>query len=97
LGPALLTTIVYVVLSPGTTEVTPSVLVIDRSTWGVSVLVSVSVLLPGLGSVTPGGGATCTLFVRLPVADGLMVPVSVIVTDCPVPRLRPLQTPVVGL
>ena len=33
--------------------VTPSVLVIDRSACGVSVSVSVALLLPGVGSVTP--------------------------------------------
>src|SRR6516225_9613608 len=49
LGPALLTTMVYVVLVPGTTDVTPSVLVIDRSAWGVSASLSVALSLAGLG------------------------------------------------
>ena len=81
---------------PGTTDVTPLVLVIDRSAWGVRVLVSVALSLPGLGSVTPVGGATCAVLVRVPVAAGSMVPVSVMVIDCPVARLSPLQIPVAG-
>ena len=43
---------------PGVAEVTPSVLVIDRSALGVSASVSVAELLPGVGSVTPAGAAT---------------------------------------
>src|SRR5262245_6746100 len=46
LGPALLTTIVYVVLVPGTNDSTPSSLVMDRSAWGVRLSTSVAVLLP---------------------------------------------------
>ena len=47
------TVIVYVTGWPGTAVVWPSVLVTDRSAWGVSVSVSVAVLLAGFGS-TPG-------------------------------------------
>src|SRR5450432_1150389 len=53
LGPLLLTTIVYVVVVPGTTVTTPSVLVIARSACAASV--SLSVALAGValaGSVT---------------------------------------------
>ena len=68
---------------PGTAEATPSVLVTDRSALGVSVSVSVAVLSAGSGSVTPAGGVTVAVLVRLPVAAGSMVPVRVMVTDWP--------------
>ena len=42
-GPALLTTIVYVVGLPGATEVTPSVLVTEMSTCGVRSITAVAV------------------------------------------------------
>src|SRR5438876_405383 len=64
LGPALLTTIVYVVLVPGTYVVAPSVLVIARSACGAAVSVSVALLLPGVGSVTPAGAATVAVLTR---------------------------------
>src|SRR5258708_6491446 len=54
-GPALLTTMVYVTVPPGTAVVTPSVLVMLRSACGVRVSVSVAVLLPGVGSGLPAG------------------------------------------
>src|SRR5581483_6457274 len=75
LGPALVTTRVYVSLVPGTAVVLPSVLVICRSAWGVSVSVSVALLFPGLGSITPAGAVTVAVLLRLPVAPALMVPV----------------------
>ena len=55
LGPALVTTMVYVsCVSPGTARVTSSVFVICRSTTGVnSVSLSVAVLLCSLSSVAP--------------------------------------------
>src|SRR5690349_11949209 len=56
LGPELLTTIVYVTGVPGIAVVFPSVLVMTRSAWGVRLSPSVEVLLPGVGSVVPGGG-----------------------------------------
>ena len=58
LGPLFVTVIVYVTLVPGTALSWLSVLVMDRSAWGVSVSVSVALLLAVLGSVTPAGGAT---------------------------------------
>src|SRR4051794_16614565 len=76
LGTALLTTTVYVVLVPGTTEVTPSVLVTPTSYCGVSVSVSVLLLLPGTVSVTPLGGDTVAVLLREPVSVGLMARVS---------------------
>src|SRR5579883_608512 len=92
LGPLLLTTMVYVVDLPGTTDVTSSVLVMDRSAWGVRESVSLALLFDRLGSNTPDGGATCTRLVKVPVAAGSMVPVKVMVPDCPVARLSPLHT-----
>jgi hypothetical protein len=94
LGPALLTVIVYVVVVPGTTDVTLLVLAIDRSATGVSVFVSSSVSLFGFGSVTPDGGETVTVLVIEPVAVGATVPVKVNVTLWPVARLSPVHTPV---
>ncbi len=44
LGPLLVTVMVYVTWVPGRAVVCPSVFVIERSTWGVSVSVSVAVL-----------------------------------------------------
>ena len=68
LGPALDAVIVYVTLPPGVAEVTPSVLVIDRSADAAKVSVSVAELLPGVGSVTPAGAATVAVLLRVPVA-----------------------------
>ena len=39
-----------------------------RSAWGVSVSVSVTLLLAGLGSVTPAGPATLAVLASVPVA-----------------------------
>src|SRR5262249_17820568 len=72
---------------PGTAEVTPSVLVRDRSARGVRVSVSVSVLSAGSGSVTPGGGGTVAVLARLPVADGSIRTVKVKVPLAPTGRL----------
>ena len=55
---------------PGTTVVVPSVLVTDRSTSGVSVSVSVAVLLLRSGSSVPIGAVTVAVVTRAPVADG---------------------------
>jgi hypothetical protein len=52
-------------------------LVTLRSTCGFGVSVSVAVLFPGVGSVVPGGGATLTVFTRLPVAPDAMFAVTV--------------------
>jgi hypothetical protein len=70
LEPVLLTTMVYLVLPPGIAASIPSVLVMDRSAWGVSASVSMALSLPGVGSVTPSGGATVAVLTRVPVAEG---------------------------
>ena len=57
---------------PGTADRTPSVLVMDRSDWGVRVSVSLALLLAGLGSVTPAGGVTVAVLLSIPVAEGLI-------------------------
>src|SRR6185295_7198944 len=76
-GPALLAMIVYVTEPPGTAVVTPSVLVIPRFAWGVSVSVSVAELFPGAGSVTPPGAATVAVLESVPVADAEIVQLAV--------------------
>src|SRR4051812_14658540 len=68
LGPVLVTTMVYVVLVPGTTEVTPSVLLTPTSFCGVSVSVSVALLLPALFSLA---AVTVPVLVTVPAPDGL--------------------------
>ena len=55
---------------PGTTEVTPSLLVTPTSFRGVSVSVSLAVLLAALVSLA---AATVTVLVSTPVAEGSMV------------------------
>jgi hypothetical protein len=87
LGPALLATIVYVTDPPGVAVVTPSVLVIDRSALAFNVSVSVALLLPGVGSVTPAGAVTVAVFDSEPVALGLMFAMTVYVTLPPTGRL----------
>src|SRR5262245_33637559 len=77
LGPALLATIVYVTLPPGTAVVTPSVFRSAERRVGARVSVSVAELFPGTGSVAPAGTATVAVFDRLPVADALIVAVTV--------------------
>src|SRR6516164_592258 len=75
-----------------------------RSAWGVSVSVSVALLLPGLGSVTPAGGLTVAVLVGGPVAVGAICTVKVKVTVTltgrstvvarpPVPLLGPVTLP----
>ena len=68
LGPALDAVIVYVTDPPGVALLTPSVFVIDRSADAPSASTSVAELLPGVGSVTPAGGATFAVFASDPVA-----------------------------
>jgi hypothetical protein len=82
-GPAFDATIVYVIGCPVTAVVCPSVLVTERSVPSVSVSVSVAELLARFGSVTPLGGNTVAVLLRLPVADELTVPVTVYVTVPP--------------
>jgi hypothetical protein len=57
-------------LFPTTTGSGESVLVTARSAIGVSVSVSVALLFPVDGSVTPAGAVTVAVLLRLPVADG---------------------------
>jgi hypothetical protein len=85
-----------VVLPPGTTVVTPSVLVMTRSTWGVSVSVSVALLLVVSVSIVPAGAATVAVLAIVPVAIGSIVPVSVMLTLSPLARLSPLHSPLTG-
>ncbi len=77
LGPALLATIVYVTPDPGVTDATPSVLVIARSAIGVSVSVSVAVLLAELGSTTVAGAVMVAVFEIDPLAPGAIAAVTV--------------------
>jgi hypothetical protein len=51
-----------------------------RSACGVSVSVSVALLLPGVGSVTVADGATVAVFTSEPVVDGEMLQLAVYVT-----------------
>src|SRR5436309_1630489 len=64
----------------------PSVLVIDRSAWGVSASLSPALLLPGVGSVTPTGAVTVAVLARAPVAAGSICTVKVKVTVAPTGR-----------
>ena len=73
LGPLLATTMVYVVDVPGTTFEALSVLVMLKSAVTATVSVSVAMLLPGVGSVTPAGTVTVAVLTRLPVAPAAML------------------------
>src|SRR6478735_3498732 len=66
LGPTFDAAIVYVTEPPGVAVVTPSVLVIPRLALGDSVSVSVALLLPGTGSVTPAGAVTVAVLLSDP-------------------------------
>ena len=77
LGPFWRTTIVYWIGAPGAATSWPSVLVTLKSACGVSVSVSVALLLAGLGSVTPPADETVAVLASVPVAEGAMVPVAV--------------------
>lgn len=80
---------------PGTSVGTPSVLVIDRSARGVSVLLSVDELFPVTGSVVPTGGAIEAVLVSVPRALARIVAVSVYTTLPPGGRFtNPLMFPV---
>src|SRR6476469_2627038 len=76
----------------------------DRSARGVRLSVSMAVLLPGVGSVTPAGGLTVAVLARLPVAEGSIWTVKVkvtvaltgrltVVARAPVPLAGPLTVP----
>jgi hypothetical protein len=80
-GPAFDATIVYVTVEPGIAVALESVLVIATSARRVMVVVSVEVLLAGVGSVDPPGSATDTVFDNVPVAVETMVADTVKVTD----------------
>src|SRR5258708_6193144 len=73
LGPALEAGMVYVTLPPGVAAVTPAVLVMLKSAFGLRVSVSVEVVLPVVGSVTPLGGVRVAVWGSVPVALGEMV------------------------
>src|SRR5947209_3157789 len=74
-----------------------------RSATGAGVSVSVALLLPGVGSVSPLGGATVAVLTRSPVAEGRAVPRTVKTTPLPAPAamsttaLRLLPEPVAPL
>jgi hypothetical protein len=74
-------------VSSGLAIATPSVLVIDRSTCGVNGSLSVALLLPGIGSVTPGGVPTVAVLVIVPSAAAATVAATVYVTLAPTGRL----------
>jgi hypothetical protein len=77
-GPALATTIVYVVALPAFTRATPSLFVIDRFACALIVVFAVLLLLPAVLSFVPAGGATVATFAILP--DTPAVPLTVKVT-----------------
>jgi hypothetical protein len=54
------------VLAPVMTDATPSVFVMDRLATGVTVSVSLAVLLAGVGSTVPTGVVTMAVFVTFP-------------------------------
>ena len=79
---------------PAVYVVLPSVLVMVRSASGLFVSVSVAVLFPGVGSVTPGGVVTFAVFVRLPDAAASTEPDKVNVMFAPLVRFtRVLMVP----
>src|SRR5215831_5669056 len=70
-----------------------------RSACGPAALLSVALLLPGTGSVTPAGGVTVAVLVRVPVVAGGTVPLTVNVTLVPTDSVTsasmlPLPAPV---
>lgn len=86
-GPALVTTIVYVVDVPGAYVGEPSVFVMPKFMLKIGVSVSVAVLLAGAGSETVAGVFTEAVLTRLPVAAGLTFALTVNVTEAPTGRL----------
>jgi hypothetical protein len=62
---------------PGVAVVTPSVFVMPRLACGVSVSVSVALLLPGVGSVTVADVATVAMFTNEPVAAAEILQLAV--------------------
>ena len=80
-GPAFEATMVYVTALPGTAEVIPSVLVIDRLALGFSVSVSVAELLTPFESLLPAGAEIVAVLDSEVVAVDAMVAVTVKVTE----------------
>ena len=64
-GPAFEAVIVYVTELPGTALVTPSVFVIETSESLINESVSVALLLPETGSLTPAGEVMLAVLARL--------------------------------
>lgn len=94
-GPAFEATMVYVTALPGTAEVIPSVLVIDRLALGFSVSVSVAELLAPDGSLLPAGAVMVAVFTSEDVAVDEMVAVTVNVAVPETARVTlPLMLPV---
>jgi hypothetical protein len=85
-GPALVTVIVYVIVSPGTAVVAPSVLATTRSASATTVVVSVAVLFPGVGSRPGPGMVTDAVLSSAPVNPASIVASTVIVTSPPAAR-----------
>src|SRR5947209_7317489 len=56
-----------------------------RSALGAGVSVSVALLLVVLGSVVPVGAVTVAVLTRLPVAEDVVVPLTVKTTELPAP------------
>ena len=76
-GPALVTTIVYVMAAPAAIDVSPSVLVMIRSAVGVTDVVSVAVLSPGAVSTTPTGASMVAVLAITPEAGASTVAITV--------------------
>ena len=64
-------------LLPACTGSGESVFVTETSADGVKVSVSVALLFPGVGSVTPPGAVTVAVFDKDPVADAATVAFTV--------------------
>ena len=88
LGPLFVTVRVYVNVAPAVTGSGESVFVIERSDEAVTVVLSLSLLLPGTGSLTLE--ATVALLVIVPPALGA-VTIIVMTGAAPTPRLARVQ------
>ena len=73
--------------TPGVAVVPPSVFVTARSATTATVSVSVALLLPGVGSVTPPGVVTVAVLDNVPVAAAEIVHDAVYVTEPPTGKL----------
>src|SRR6516162_11642573 len=87
LGPAFDAVIVYVTDPPGVAVVTPSLFEMPRLACADNVSVSVALLLPGVGSVTPAPAATVAGLLNVPLADSETLQLAVYVTLPPFGRL----------